>query len=119
MKKLFLAAIVLFTIASCSEEVKDAVSSTSPNKKITITVSAKREMPLSPWQTEVVAAGIGLKGNISFEFYAKEVSDKTVSFVWDKDKTCTITFHQQDDTKRIFLFTPNSTETLWTDMTPK
>ncbi|MBL0310779.1 MAG: hypothetical protein IPP77_14230 [Bacteroidetes bacterium] len=113
--------ILLFSLllASCAEERNDAVKSQSPDGHITLTVSAKRESAFSPWSTNLVAQGEGLKGNISFEFYAKDINDETVKFEWEGSETCTVTFMQQDDTKRVFEFTPNSSLGMWKDLTEK
>ena len=119
MKNLLFALAALFILSSCNEEKKDAVVSQSPNGNIKISISGKRDSPLSGWNTNLIAEGKGLKGNISFEFFGSDLNDKTILFAWEGNEKCTITFLQKDDTKRIFLFTPNSTEAMWTDLTEK
>lgn len=119
MKNTIIISILILFLASCSEERKDAVKSQSPDGRITLTVSASRESALSPWKTDLVATGTGLKGNITFEFYGKDVTAETVKFEWSGNEQCLITFIQQDDTKRVFEFTPGSNAGMWMDLTEK
>ncbi len=119
MKNLLFVVTALFIISSCNVEKKDAVVSQSPDGNVKVSVSGKRESPLTGWNINIVAEGKGLKGNISFEFFGSDLNDKTVQFVWEGNEKCTITFLQKDDTKRVFLFTPNSAEAMWTDLSEK
>lgn len=119
MKKIAFLLISLLIFSSCSEERKDAVVSKSPDGNLTLTISGKRENFISPWITNMVAKGKALNGNVSFEFYGKDLNDKTIQFVWDGNEKCTITFIQRDGTTRIFEFIPNSTERMWRDLSPK
>lgn len=120
MKNVLLLLVTLFLISSCNEEKKNAVVSQSPNGSIKISISGNRDGPFSPWVTDLVAnGGEGLKGNISFEFYGTDLSDKTIQFAWEGNDKCTITFLERDNTKRIFQFTPNSTQAMWTDLSEK
>ena len=119
MKNVFLLLITIAMLTACSEEKKDAVVSKSPNGNIILSVSGKRESSISGWKTELKAEGSGLKGNILFEFFAKELTEKTIQFAWEGNEKCTVTFLQKDDTKRIYEFTPNSMEHMWLDVSPK
>lgn len=119
MQKFILLVISVMLLSSCNEEKKDAVVSQSPNGEIKISISGKRDASVSPWVTDIKAEGKGLKGNISFEFYGSDLSPETISFVWEGNDKCTLTFLQKDDTKRVFEFTPNSMDGMWKDVSEK
>src|ERR1043165_9984304 len=109
----FIPVLTLFMLSACSEEKKDAVHSRSPDGAIELSVSGKRESPVSPWVTRVSAKGVNLNGHILFEFYGSELSEKTIQFRWEGNEKCTGTFTERDGTLRIFEFTPQGAEMLW------
>lgn len=119
MKNFLIISTLLLLFTSCGEEKKDAVVSQSPNGNITLKVSGKRESALSAWNTNLVATGKGLEGNINFEFYGKDLNDETVKFEWEGDSKCTIRFIQRDDTERVFEFTPGAGAVMWRDVSKK
>lgn len=118
MKVISIAVIISFMLSSCNEK-KASVESTSPDNRIKLTVNGVKSDFLSPWTINLIAQGKGLKGNVSFDFFGGDLSDKTISFVWDKEDNCTITFTQKDNTQRVFLFTPDNVDAMWKDATPK
>jgi len=119
MKKVLPFLLVLYLLSGCNEEKSAPVVSTSPNGHIKITITGKRENSLSPWSLQMLAEAKGLKGNVNIDFYGSEVSDKTISFVWEKDQSCTITLTEKDKTQRIFQFIPNGADAMWKDLSPK
>lgn len=118
MKNLFLLFIATLMLSSCKQEKKE-LTSTSPNGSIKITVTGTRENMLAPWLTNTVAEGSGLLGNVQFEYYGSDISDKTIQFAWEGDEKCTITFTEKDDKKRIWEFTPEGKNVMWKDLSPK
>jgi hypothetical protein len=119
LRTTFFAFLLTFFLTSCKEEKREGINSKSPDGNITLSVAAIRQSSLDPWKTTLKAEGSSLKGEITFELYAGDVSYENISFGWDKEGNCLITFTQQDDTKRIFEFAPNSSSAIWKDLTEK
>jgi hypothetical protein len=119
MKKIYPLVISLLLLSNCTEEKKEALVSKSPDGNTELHVSGKRENFLTAWNVELLAKGKDLKGNINFEFFGKDLSDEYITFAWQGNDKCTVAFTQKDGSKRVFEFTPNSTEQMWKDLSEK
>ena len=100
-----LIAFSLFCVlilSSCGSSTVN-IADVSPNKKVNITVKAKRPSPMGTWAVELDVKAYDFKqGHLSFEVEATEMSDKTVKFDWQDDTHCLISFTLPDNTKRRF-----------------
>lgn len=104
MKKLIYAiSFLMLILASCEGKTEAALSKASPNGKVKITIEAKRISTIEPWKVDMKVKAYDFKeGKLSFEIYAKDLSDENVTFDWKDDTHCTIIFEEQDNTKRKF-----------------
>lgn len=118
MKNLFVLCTILFLIG-CNFKKEGAVSSQSPDGAVSVSITATRDNGFDPFNVEMKAEGSGMKGNVNIEVFAAEISSSTVTFLWEDNDKCTITFVQKDDTKRIFELTPHSSVQVWKDISPK
>ncbi len=119
MKQILLLTSMLFLLTSCKQEEREIVLGKSPNEAISLYVTGKRDSPVSPWITNLVAEGSGLKGNISFEYYGSDISNEHITAVWEGNEKCTITFKEKDGSTRIFELTPNNNTAMWRDLSKK
>ncbi len=95
--------IGLLFLTSCGGKTETSLKKTSPNGKVNITIEAKRASAIESWKVDLKVKAYSFKeGKLSFEVYAKDLTDETVSFDWIDDSHCTIIFKQQDNTVRKF-----------------
>ena len=95
--------IGLLFLTSCGGKTETSLKKTSPNGKVNITIDAKRAAAIESWKVDLKVKAYSFKeGKLSFEIYAKDLTDETVSFDWKDDTHCTIIFKQQDNTERKF-----------------
>ena len=118
MKNIFVPYVILF-LCGCNAKKEGSVSSQSPDGAVTVSITAARDNGFDPFNVEMEAEGSGIKGNVTIEVFANEISSNTVNFLWEDNDKCTITFLQKDDTKRIFELTPYSSIQVWKDISPK
>lgn len=119
MKKTITAILLATLLVSCKEEIREGINSKSPDGKTTLSVSAKGTGIVEPWRTTLKADSEGVKGEVIFEFYAGDVSHENVTFVWNKEGNCVVTFTQRDDTQRVFEFVAGGHGAVWRDLTVK
>ena len=104
MKKIssyFLSILAAFILLSCGVTKTQELVSESSDKSNQVKLSGKRETSFDPFQTTVIINGFGQTDTLITEIFAKDLKKETVSFVWVDNNSCTITFIQQDDSKRV------------------
>lgn len=101
--------ICLLLLTSCGGKTVTAIEKTSPNGKVKIKIEAKRATSIESWKVDLKVKAYDFKeGKLSFEIYAKDLTDETVSFDWKDETHCTIVFKQQDNTERKFQLIASS-----------
>lgn len=94
---------LLLILVSCGGKTETSLKKVSPNGKVNITVEAKRATAIESWKVDLKVKAYSFReGKLSFEIYAKDLTDENVSFDWKDDTHCTIIFKQQDNTERKF-----------------
>jgi hypothetical protein len=104
MKKIssyFLSILAAFILLSCGVTKTQELVSESSDKSNQVKLSGKRETSFDPFQTTVIINGFGQTDTLITEIFAKDLKKETVSFLWADNNSCTITFIQQDDSKRV------------------
>jgi hypothetical protein len=106
---LILIASVL-ALTSCQPK-QVTLTNVSPNKQVNITVKAQHKAALDPWTVELDVKAYSFKeGHLKFELQANDITDQSVKFNWQDDKTCLITFDQADGKPRLFKLLADSNQ---------
>jgi hypothetical protein len=92
-----LSAGLLF---SCGSTKTQELVSESSDKSSQIKISGNRGTSFDPFQTSIIINGFGKSDTLITEIYATDLTKETVKFDWKDNTTCTLTFIQQDDSKR-------------------
>jgi len=100
---LILFMSVLLVMSGCSGKTETALEHKAPNGKVVINIIAKRTTTVESWKVDMNVKAYEFKpGKLSFEIYAKDLTEENVKFNWVDEKHCHITFTQQDNTERKF-----------------
>lgn len=103
MKSIIPILICLIALVSCGGKTETSLTKVSPNGKVTIKIEAKRAAAVESWKVDMKVKAYDFKeGKLSFEIYAKDLTDENVSFDWKDETHCTILFKEQDNTERKF-----------------
>jgi hypothetical protein len=103
MKKVsvyFLYMLFASIMLSCGSKKTEEVTSESSDKQNKIKIWGNRGTSFDPFQASIVVNGYSQSDTLMTEIYAKELNNETISFSWADNNSCTITFTQQDDSKR-------------------
>jgi hypothetical protein len=108
MKKIsvyFLYILCSGIILSCGSNKTQEITSESSDKQNKIKIWGNRGTSFDPFQASIVVNGYNQSDTLMTEIYAKELNNETINFSWTDNNNCTITFIQQDDSKRIMNVT--------------
>ncbi|HVD99371.1 MAG TPA: hypothetical protein VNB90_14275 [Cytophagaceae bacterium] len=103
MKTLSISLCILLVtgfLFSCSGTKTQELISKSSDQKAQIKVSGFRAIAFDPFQATIIIDGFGQSDTLVTEIYAKDLSNETVKFDWVDEANCTLSFVQQDDSKR-------------------
>ena len=99
-----LLILATFLLTSCDPNVIEDISSTSPNGKSTVLVSAEQETWADPWQIKIKAmhgersalVGIGVVHMTTI------TKGENLKFDWVSDQLCKISFESPDGEVQVF-----------------
>lgn len=114
MKNIVLIALSLFVVA-CFKPKEAAVSHQYHDGKVQINVTAIKDELVGPWKVTMKFKVYNFdESKMEVLVYSDEISDKTVSFNWENETTCIISFQQSDGKPRAFKLTaaPNNLEVI-------
>ena len=98
---MYLLCLVSFGIlSSCGATKTKELVSLSSDKSNTVKISGSRVTSLDPFKAQIIFNGYNQSDTLETEIYAKDLNDQTVLFNWTDNSMCTVTFIQQDDSKR-------------------
>ncbi len=103
MKKIsvyFLYLLCTGILFSCGNTKTKEITSESADKQNKIKIWGNRGTSLDPFQTSIVVNGYGQSDTLMTEIYAQDLNKESVAFSWTDNNSCTVTFIQQDDSKR-------------------
>jgi hypothetical protein len=100
---IFWAALVC---TSCNQKTSTTIENTSPDGKVHTVITGNRATVVDPWIVALNVKAYNQKGDLKFEIYADDLTDKNVQFNWQDGQTCLITFAERDD-KKVFQMLVN------------
>jgi hypothetical protein len=103
MKKLtiyFLYTLCTIFMISCGANKTQELISESSDKSNNIKISGSRQTSMDPFQTSITYTGYGQTKTVVTEVFAGDLTKENVLFSWSDNNNCSLTFIQQDDTKR-------------------
>ncbi|MFN4082103.1 MAG: hypothetical protein ACK4K9_00580 [Bacteroidia bacterium] len=104
-----LLILLASTLISCYEPKTALLEHTHADGKVKIWVDAVKDEMVGPWRVTMRFKVYHFEETkMEIKVYAKEISDKTVSFDWQSPTECIIAFTESDDKKRRFKLTAAS-----------
>ncbi|MBS1619858.1 MAG: hypothetical protein JST76_15165 [Bacteroidetes bacterium] len=105
--------IVLLGLASCGQPKDVKMVKSSPDGKVTLTITGRKASALDPFQVSMsVRAGDIPEGSLTFEIAADDLNDSNVRLDWSDPQHAVITFTQRDGEPRIFTLAVSETSVL-------
>ncbi|MCW5908338.1 MAG: hypothetical protein KIS94_10785 [Chitinophagales bacterium] len=95
--------LFISALTGCGGKTSALLEKEFKEGKVKLTVSGNRSTSVEAWRVDLSVKAYNFKeGKLSFEIYAADLNDETVSFLWEDDNNCKITFIQRDGVKRTF-----------------
>jgi hypothetical protein len=103
MKKLLYTMAMAGTavLMACESQTSEGIISKSADEQARIEVFGRRSTKLDPFKTGIVVNGYGQSDTLYTEIYARGLNEESVVIEWQSNTQSTVTFVQQDDSKRI------------------
>lgn len=98
-----LLLLLVGLLTGCGGKTSALLEKEFKEGKVKITISGNRSTSVEAWRVDLSVKAYNFKeGKLSFEIYAADLNDENVTFLWEDDNNCKITFIQRDGVKRIF-----------------